>query len=99
MHTVSTEKLRRLRNDVPVTAVIDQVGLPTARRGARRTFQCPECGAFHTAVNQRTNLARCFACGRNYNPIDLVMVVWSWRFLDAVRFLSDFAEGGCAIRR
>ncbi len=88
MPTIPAHELRRLRNDVPVAAVIHQLGLRTARRGTRHTFQCPGCRTFHTAVNPRTNLARCFRCGRNYNSIDLIMAVSGSRFLDAVRYLG-----------
>ena len=37
-----------------------------------------------TATNPRTNLGRCFRCQRNFNPIDLVMVVKRYTFLQAV---------------
>ena len=51
-------------------------------------FLCPLCREFNTATNPKTNLARCFRCKRNFNPIDLVMVVERCGFLDAVRFLE-----------
>ena len=94
MRTVSQGLLRRLRNDVPVADVIDQLCVPTARRGTRRTFRCPRCKGFHTGVHRRTNLARCFCCKRNFNPIDLVMAERGWPFLDAVRYLGDEVVAG-----
>lgn len=97
MRSVSPRELRRLRNDVPVTEVIDQLHVPTARRGARRTFRCPRCEGFHTGVNSRANLARCFRCAGNFNPIDLVMAERGWSFLDAVRYLSDLAADGAGV--
>ena len=91
MLTISRDELRRLRNDVPVETVIEELRLERSRRGTRRTFCCPRCGTFHTAVSFRTNLARCFRCERNYNPIDLVMLVRGETFLDAVRCVSAIA--------
>jgi hypothetical protein len=94
MPTLSSDHLRRLRNDIPVDAVINELPIATGRRWKRRTFQCPACGGFHTATNPRVNLARCFRCGRNYNPIDLVIAARGVRFLDAVRYLEDLARRG-----
>ena len=36
-------------------------------------FVCPECSESQTSVNPKTNLARCFRCERNWNPIDFTM--------------------------
>lgn len=89
MRMISADELRRLRNDVSVAAVIVGLGLDRSNRGTRPTFRCPRCETFHTAVNERTNLARCFRCAENYNPIDLVMAVRSVGFLDAVHSVRD----------
>ena len=62
-------------------------GTPTSR-GGRFVFLCPRCGEFLTAINPRTNLARCFACERNFNPIDLVMVIQGVYFVTAVHYLE-----------
>ncbi len=94
MRTVPPDLLRRLRNDVRVADVIDRLGVATRARGARRAFRCPQCECFHTGVRERTNLARCFACERNFNPIDFVIAERRWTFLDAVRYLSDEIIGG-----
>jgi predicted RNA-binding Zn-ribbon protein involved in translation (DUF1610 family) len=51
-------------------------------------FRCPLCGNFHTATNHETNLARCFDCQKNFNPIDLVMTVGKCSFVDAVELLK-----------
>ena len=100
MSTISTDELRRLRNDVPMAVVIDALGLERSSRGARPSFRCPRCDAYHTAVNERTNLARCFRCEQNYNPIDLVLAVRGGSFLDAVTDLRAIgaAVGGDALR-
>ena len=85
---VSAKRLRRLRNDVDIVSVIRGLELPTKVRGGWLRFLCPCCHEFDTAINPRTNLARCFRCERNFNPIDLVMVDRRASFLDAVRYLE-----------
>ena len=52
-------------------------------------FLCPLCREFNTAVNPRTNLGRCFRCEQNFNPIDMVMIVKGYSFLQAVEYLSS----------
>lgn len=89
---IPEEQLRHLRNEIPVDAVIRDMRLATDRRGRRRTFQCPACGEFHTAINPRANLARCFRCARNFNPIDLVIEARGSTFLDAVRYLTEHVD-------
>jgi DNA primase len=55
-------------------------------------FLCPLCGEFTTAVKSSTNLARCFRCQKNFNTIDLVMIVKKTDFLNAVRFLKRYHQ-------
>ncbi len=55
-------------------------------------FLCPVCNEFNTATNPKTNLARCFGCRRNFNPIDMVMVVKRMNFKDAVEYLKDISR-------
>jgi DNA primase len=87
--TYSREYLRRLRNDVDIGDLIaDVLDLPTKISEDYLRFLCPLCSEFNTAVNPSTNLARCFRCGQNFNPIDMVMTVKGFSFLDAVAFLS-----------
>jgi hypothetical protein len=80
--------LRRLRNDIHINEVIGALGIET--RGGRDffRFRCPLCGGFHTATNPQTNLARCFDCKVNFNPIDLVMETTRCNFIDSVEFLK-----------
>jgi hypothetical protein len=85
---ISREELRRLRNEIEIAQLIEELGLPSKVREGYLRFLCPLCSDFHTATNPRTNLARCFRCERNFNPIDLTMVVRGWRFLEAVRYLQ-----------
>jgi hypothetical protein len=54
-------------------------------------FLCPLCREFHTATNPRTNLARCFRCQKNFNPIDIVMITQRVDFTEAVRFLRGLS--------
>jgi DNA primase len=85
----SKEKLRRLRNDVPIKKLISEVlDMPTKVSEGYFRFLCPVCNEFVTATNPKTNLARCFRCERNFNPIDLVMVVKSLNFREAVEYLD-----------
>ncbi len=79
--------LRRLRNDIPISAIIEALDLPTKEVEGLFRFLCPICCEFHTATNPRTNLARCFRCQKNWNPIDIVIEVRRTSFLDAVRAL------------
>ena len=77
--------LRRLRNHIPITDLIaDILQLPSKISEGRFRFLCPRCRDFNTATNPRTNLARCFRCQENFNPIDLTMVVMRLGFVDAV---------------
>ena len=81
--------LRRLRNDIDIDLVIKRLRLE--RRDSKKflRFRCPVCHGFHTATNAKTNLARCFDCRRNFNPIDLVMAVTAYSFLETVEFLKN----------
>ena len=81
---IPPEKLRRIRNDVPVDDVLQRLGVPTKRREGYLRFLCPLCGDFNTATNPRTNLARCFRCKRNFNTVDLTMIVARASFLEAI---------------
>ena len=85
---IAAERLRRLRNDVDIVTVICALDLPTRIRGGWLRFLCPSCGEFDTATNSKTNLARCFRCERNFNPIDLVMLERRASFLEAIRYLE-----------
>lgn len=82
--------LRMLRNQIPIDEVIiNLLNLEARNAHDRLRFRCPLCYNFHTAINHVTNLARCFDCQKNFNPIDLVMTVEKCGFLDAVEMLKD----------
>ena len=74
--------LRRLRNGININEVIGALGLETRRGTDLLRFRCPLCHGFHTATKSKTNLARCFDCKVNFNPIDLVMETAGCNFID-----------------
>ena len=86
----SANFLRILRNQIPIDGVItDLLNLEVHHDHQILRFRCPLCDNFHTATNHQTNLARCFDCQKNFNPIDLVITVGKCSFIDAVQFLKD----------
>lgn len=87
--SVSADKLRALRNQIPIRDVIVQLQIPAKEVEGYFRFLCPACSEFHTATNSETNLARCFRCHKSYNPIDLVMAVEKVSFLEAVSLLQS----------
>jgi hypothetical protein len=80
--------LRTLRNEIDINRVINRLALETRTGAKYLRFRCPACHGFHTATNPKTNLARCFDCRRNYNPIDLVMAVTAQSFVETVEYLK-----------
>ena len=89
MSRLSAARLSYLRNKIPIADVIQhRLGLSTHYRSQLLRFSCPLCRGFDTATNPATNLARCFRCQKNFNPIDMVMIVANCSFLDAVKFLE-----------
>lgn len=85
----SSKELFSLRNNIPIALVITAVlNLNTRSEHDSLRFQCPLCHSFNTACNPNTNLARCFPCQKNFNPIDLVMTVRSLSFPDSVALLQ-----------
>jgi DNA primase len=84
------EMLRKLRNEIPITLVIAEfLKLPTKVSDGYFRFLCPLCTEFITATNPKTNLARCFLCEKNFNPIDMVMVAKQVSFSKAVDYLKS----------
>jgi DNA primase len=91
--TLSKTHLRELRNRIEIIPLIaDVLELAYKTHDGRFRFMCPLCHDFDTAVNPDTNLARCFRCQRNFNPIDMVMTVKHYSFMQAVRFLQPILE-------
>jgi DNA primase len=95
--TLTKEHLRQLRNRVEIIPLIaDVLELIYKTHDGRFRFMCPLCHDFDTAVNPDTNLARCFRCKRNFNPIDMVMTVKRYTFMQAVRYLDPILSQICA---
>lgn len=81
--------LRMLRNQIPIDVVIsDMLRMEIRHTDTLLRFRCPLCNNFHTATNPKTNLARCFDCEKNFNPIDLVKEVTQCSFVEAVERLK-----------
>ena len=95
----SARELFELRNTVPVDALIENVlNIPVKQSDGVFRFLCPVCNEFQTA----TNLARCFCCERNFNPIDLVMIAKGVGFVESVNYLkrlSSTSPAHCNDRR
>jgi DNA primase len=86
----SPEMLRRLRNEIPINLLINEfLKLPTKLSEGYFRFLCPICSEFITATNPKTNLARCFRCEKNFNPIDMVMTAKQVNFRSAVDYLAS----------
>ncbi len=85
----SDNELFRLRNLIPVDRLIkNNLDIPYKYSEGFFRFLCPLCNEFQTATNPKTNLARCFRCETNYNPIDLVMIVKGMGFVESVKYLK-----------
>jgi len=89
----SSSQLYALRNQINVQMLIEKtLRIPSrATQGCFR-FLCPLCNAFDTAVNPKTNLARCFRCEKNFNTIDIVMLNRQADFVGSVRFLQSILQ-------
>ena len=89
----SSSQLYTLRNDIDVRMLIEKTLLIPCRvtEGCFR-FLCPLCKGFDTAVNPKTNLARCFCCEKNFNTIDLVMLIRQADFVQSVTFLQSILQ-------
>ncbi len=82
---------RRIRNDLPMPVLIASLGRdgPQSKfHDGRFVFLCPHCGEMQAAVNPRNNLAHCFACHKNLNTIDLLMLL-GYDFPTAVTVLEE----------
>ena len=86
----SRQLLYRIRNEIPMAVLLPELDWPHKTRDGRLCLICPRCGEFLTVVNPRTNLARCFRCQQNFNPLDFVMVVHGYDFLQAVAYLEPY---------
>jgi len=89
----SSEELYELRNRVPMDLLIKRVlRIPSKEREGYVRFLCPLCNEFDTAINPKTNMGRCFRCGKNFNTIEMVMIEKKMGFVESVRFLKKYNE-------
>jgi CHC2 zinc finger len=85
------DELFKLRNLIPIDRLIEEkLNIPSKQSEGFFRFLCPLCNEFQTATNAATNLARCFLCERNFNAIDLVMIVKAMGFIESVKYLRPF---------
>jgi DNA primase len=94
MRYFSDELLRRLRNQTAFANLFNRLTWPHKQRGNQLAFLCPCCGETHSAINPRTNLARCFHCKTNFNPIDFTMNARQCDFVEAVQYLAALLPDG-----
>jgi len=89
----SSAQLFELRNCIPINVVIKELLMIDSKTvdGYFR-FLCPICNEFQTATKASTNLARCFSCKKNFNTIDLVMIVKNMEFVDSAVFLKKVLD-------
>jgi len=89
----SSQQLYVLRNDIDVRMLIQKtLRIPCRVTEGCFRFLCPLCNAVDTAVNPNTNLARCFRCEKNFNTIDLVMLIRRADFIQSVKFLQSIHQ-------
>jgi len=85
----TADQLYELRNAIAINTVAQLLAMPAKTSEGYFRFLCPICNEFDTATNSATNLARCFRCRKNFNPIDLVMAVKKSSFVESVAYLQD----------
>ena len=87
--SLDAEHLRRLRNEVPFPRLLDELQWPWKKRyDGVILFVCPKCSESLTSVNPKTNLARCFPCRMNWNPIDFLEYTTPMEFRQVVAYLD-----------
>ncbi len=85
----SAQLLYRIRNEIALTELLPKIlDHPCKYSEGFTRFLCPECLEFNSAINCKINLARCFACKKNFNSIDFVMKLKQLPFPKAVYFLQ-----------
>lgn len=85
----SREELYALRNKLPIEWVIEKLlVIPSKLSDGVFRFQCPLCQEFNTATKHETNLARCFACRRNFNTLEIVMQCKGIGFVQSATLLT-----------
>ncbi|MBU0476307.1 MAG: hypothetical protein KKF62_19330 [Bacteroidetes bacterium] len=86
----SAQDLASLRNNIPINRVIEtMLSVATGNNYGAPTFDCPACHSVNTSINAKHNLARCFDCRQNFNPIEFVMHQRHTSFFDSVKWLKQ----------
>ena len=86
----SSEFLYRIRNEISLIFLLKEIlKHPCKHWEGFDHFLCPICNDFNTAINPKNNLARCFKCSKNFNNIDMIMIIKKIDFVQAVYFLRD----------
>jgi len=86
----TSSQLYQVRNHIPIRHVIETLlAIESETVDGVFRFRCPLCAGQHTAVKPETNLSRCFQCGKNFNAIDLCMIVSHMSFVESVKFLIE----------
>lgn len=89
----SKTELYELRNNVLIEILIEnELMIPSKRTTSGFKFQCVVCNAFQTAINPKTNLARCFRCEKNFNTIDITMISKKIDFVQTVNYLKAYQK-------
>lgn len=92
-HCFCKSELYTLRNEIDVRMLIEKtLRIPCRVTQGCFRFMCPLCQGLNTAVNPKTNLARCFACEKNFNTIDLVMLIRQTDFVHSAKFLQSLLQ-------
>ena len=96
----SSGQLYALRNEINVKILIEKtLAIPCGLIKGCFRFECPLCNEFDTAVNPKTNLARCFSCEKNFNTIDLTMLIRQTDFVRSVKFLLSMVQKDTACQQ
>lgn len=86
----SSQELKYLRNNIPIERVITSyLSIPIDHGTDKLRFACPLCHGFATSIHPKENLARCFSCQRNFNPIEIVMHHLKYDFVESVKWLKQ----------
>ena len=85
---ITDAELRRLRNDIPIKDVVYALNIPWEMHDQIFRFICPCCNNLGACLHPEENLARCFKCLKNFNPIDLTLTHSNKKFRTAVNWLQ-----------
>jgi len=80
--------LHRIRNEIPVPSLLKRLDWPTKYREGEFFSLCPRCQEFLVKKTPEANLGHCFGCDRNFNTIDLTMLIQQVDFVIAVELLT-----------